>query len=136
MPEAVVELAETFLTERVNAVLVGRPLAETPFGTAMVSYLSVQLADGGVTMTGEAQAGFVRLPIATSGTVDVADGRSVVRLGDVSVGGVVVPEPVRQGMEQVLQQEVDRAVAQERFRARTIVIEQGKLTARGVVGDR
>lgn len=87
-------------------------------------------------MTGEAQAGFVRLPIATSGTVEVADGRPVVRLGDVSVGGVVVPEPVRQGMEQVLQQEVDRAIDREGFQVRTLVVEQGKLTVRGVVGDR
>lgn len=133
VPEVVVELVEGLLTERVNAALVGQPLADTPFGPASVSYVAVQLADGGVTLTGEAQAGWVRLPIASAATIDVADGRPVVHLGNVTVGGVVVPEPVRQSMEQVLQAEVNRAVARDNFQVRTVVIEQGKLTVRGRV---
>jgi hypothetical protein len=131
IPDVAVELAEALLTERVNAALVGQPLAETPFGTATVSSLSVRLADGSIILTGEAQAGWVRLPVASSATVDVTAGRPGVLLGDVVVGGVVVPEPVRLAMQQVLQDEVDRALAREGFRVRTVTVEDGKLTVRG-----
>jgi hypothetical protein len=129
-----VELAEDVLSERVNGALVGQPLADTPFGPATITWMRVELADGGIALAGEAQAGFLRLPVVADGTADVQAGRPLVRLRQVTLGGVVVPEPVRATLEQALQGEVDRAVASERFRARAVTIDAERLTVRGTQG--
>lgn len=135
VPEIVVELAEDVMSDHVNDALAGQPLADTPFGPATVSWMRVDLADGAIVLSGEAQAGFIRLPVAATSTVVVESGRPLVRLSQVTVGGAVVPEPVRVTMEQALQGEVDRVVAGERFRARAVTIGADRLIVRGTPSE-
>ena len=128
--EVVVEVPESLLTERLNAELAGRWEVETALGRAAVRNLAVQLRNGRIGVTGDAQAGVVSLPLSMTLTVAVQAGRPVVEVREATVGGVPLPESTQQQMERTLQQEINQTLAGQDVRLRAITVEDGKLTAR------
>jgi hypothetical protein len=130
-PEVTIELDEATLSSELNAQLAGRSLAQTPLGPATARALAVHLGDGQLEVTGTAQAGAVSAPINLTAVVEVQARRILVQVRDVRMGGVALPEVSRRGVEQVLQDQVDREIVQHRVTPRSATITQGKLVLVG-----
>ncbi len=122
---------EATLAEQLNAMLAGRSLVETPLGAAALGQVAVQLLEGRALGTGQVQVGFMRLPVSVTATADVVDGRPLVRVREMDVGGMPLPDAARQGIESQVQAEVDRIMAQRGFRVEAVTIQPGQLTVRG-----
>lgn len=130
-PDLIVELDEATLTEQLNAELAGNWQVETAVGPATVQSLEARFRDGRVELSGTAQAGYlVSLPLLVTTGVEARDGRPVVRVEQATVGGVPLPESGRREIETRLQSTLDRAIAGDRVRVQSIVVEQGTLRAR------
>jgi hypothetical protein len=126
-----IEVDQAQLAEQLNAAFAGRPLVETLFGPASVGQVSIELREGEALASGQVQAGFLSLPVTVTATADVEAGRPLVRVQDIAVSGMPLPDAARQGVEATIQAEVDRALAQQSFRVEAVTIQPGKLTVRG-----
>jgi hypothetical protein len=131
--ELSVVLDEAALTQQANAVLSGRAVGDTPLGAATVRNVAVQLRNGRLAATGSAQVGPTTVPLTVAATVEAVNGRPVVSVVEAAVAGVALPAGTRKLVEQTLQGQVDRALANQPLRVRTISIADGKMT---VVGSR
>lgn len=125
------ELDQATLTQQASAMLVGRPLADTPLGPATVRELSIQLDEGRAFVTGQVQAGFMTLPMSMTAAVDVDGGRPIVRVQAFAIGGFGLPDTVRQGVESRIQAEVDQAMTQQNARVDAVTIRPGTMTVSG-----
>ncbi len=127
------EVDDAVLTAQLNTWVAGRSLGETPLGTATAQELAVQLREDQVIITGTAQAGRLRLPVELAATAAVQSGHVQVHLRGAQLGGVSVPEQVRRGFEQRLQDQVDQTLRSYPVSVQSVRIGQGKLTIVGTL---
>jgi hypothetical protein len=130
-PEVTVQVDEATLSAELNAELAGRPLAQTPLGTATARALAIHLRDGQLDVTGTAEAGSLSAPINLTAVLAVQASRILVQVQDVRLGGVALPEATRRRVEQVLQDQMDRKILQYQVTPRSVTISQGKLVLVG-----
>ncbi|MGE3268441.1 MAG: hypothetical protein AB7P40_06820 [Chloroflexota bacterium] len=134
--DVVVEVTEAQLETQLNDVLVGQPLGNTPLGDATIQSVSVQLRDHLIQVGGGARAGFLQAPFLASGTiVPNSAGRPMVQVSQASVGGIELPEPVRESLAGSLQGHIDGLLTQQAVKIRTIDIADGKMRVVGTSGS-
>lgn len=129
--EVMIQLDEASLMEELNTNLAGRPLSGTPLGTATLRDLVVRLRNGQMLINGQAQIGGASVPIAITGTVEAQAGGARARVFDIRVGGFPLPESARQQVEQFVQEHVDRAMASQPLRVRSVRVADGRVTVIG-----
>ena len=134
--DVVMEVSEDELQSQLTTMLVGKSLGTTPLGDATVQTVSVALRDRQIQVSGAANAGFLNAPFTMAGTiVPDADGRAKVRVSEVTVGGMVLPDGTRAALAGLLQTEVDRMFADQSMKVRTIEIADGKMRLVGTTGS-
>jgi hypothetical protein len=131
--DVVVQVDEATLTRRLNAVLAGVSVGDTPLGPATVRDVTAQLRGGQVVATGTAQIGPTSLPVSLTGRIDVLSGRPRAALTDARLSGVQFPEAMRRDVEALMQGQVDQLLAGQPLRVKAVSIAEGKLT---IVGTR
>ena len=133
--EVSVEITEAELTQRLSQQLAGRSLGQTPLGAASVERLETSLRSGRAEVSGNARLGGASVPYTSQLTAapDPA-GRVQVRLADAKVGGVAVPESARADLESVMQSEVNRLLATQPMRVRSLEIGDGRMRIIGSPG--
>lgn len=129
--ETALVLDEATLSDRLNSAVAGQSLGDTPLGPATARDLAVQLRDGQVRVTGQAQAGGASLPVSIAGVVRVESEQPVVEVREAKVGSISLPEGTRQQLERSLQQQVNQVLAENRVRVRSVTIADGVLTLIG-----
>ena len=122
---------EATLTREVNHQLAGQPLMDTPLGAATVHSLTVQLRNGQILASGQAQIGPTNLPVSVAGTVTPQSGQLRATLTDARMGAVEMPAAARQQMQQQLQSQVDQLTATQPVRVQSVTIADGKMTVLG-----
>ena len=133
--EVSVEITEAELTQRLSQQLVGRSLGQTPLGAASIERLETSLRSGRAEVNGNARLGGASV-LYTSQLIAAPDaaGRVQVSLVDAKVGGVPVPESARDDLESVMQSEVNRLLATQPMRVRSIEIGDGRMRIIGSPG--
>ena len=131
--DVVVQVDEATLTRRLNAVLSGVSVGDTPLGPATVRDVTAQLRGGQVVAIGTAQIGPTSLPVSLTGRIDVLSGRPRAALVDARLSGVQLPEAMRRDVETLMQGQVDQLLAGQSLRVKAISIAEGTLT---IVGTR
>lgn len=127
----VFEVDERTITQEAQATVVGQDVGETPLGRATVQSIDVVLENGEVVANGQAKVGALTMPYSVVGTVNVMNGRPVVRVTQARAGGFGMPASTVQGIEQTLQSQLDQLLAQERMRVRSVTIQNGKMRVVG-----
>lgn len=125
--EVALDLSEDELARELNGNLAGRPLGSTPLGEAVVERFTVALRNGQIELGGSARLGGRNVPFTVVGTVSPSEGRPVARVSEARVSGAAMPEPARRQVEQTLQAEIDRRLARQPIRVRTVEIGGGQL---------
>lgn len=132
--EVSVQVSEADLSEQINSGLAGRPLGETPLGTATASSFNAQLREGQVRVNASAQVGGASAPLAVLGSVVARDGKPVVEVSDAKLGGVPLPDASRRQMQQAIQARVDASIARRPMRVTAVTIADGQMTIIGAPG--
>ena len=132
--DTVVQVDEGQIAQALNANYSGRPLGETPLGTATASDFAVQLRNGQFTVTSNAQVAGASAPVSLVGTVAARNDKAVVTVTDATVGGVPLPDATRQRVQSSIQAQVDQIVASQNVRLHSASIGDGKLTLSGTRG--
>jgi hypothetical protein len=134
--DVVVEVSEGQLQSQLSDLLVGKSLSVTPLGDATIQSVTVALRDRQVRVGGGATVGFVSAPFTAAGTVDPSpSGRPVVSVSEATLGGVLLPDPVRLALTESLQTQVDGLFAERSLKVRTIDITDGRMRVVGTVGS-
>jgi hypothetical protein len=130
-----VELTEADLTVLLNQQLAGRSIGETPLGAATIDRLQVALQAGRADATGDARLGDLRVPFRSQMTAQPdGAGRVKVDVLQASVASIALPEAARSELRDLIQAEVDRLLAGQPMRVRSIEIGGGRLRAIGAPG--
>jgi hypothetical protein len=130
-----VELTEADLTVLLNQQLAGRSIGETPLGAATIDRLQVALQGGRADATGDARLGGMRVPFSSQMTAQPdSAGRVRVDVLQASVASIALPEAARTELRDLIQAEVDRLLARQPMRVRSIEIGGGRLRAIGAPG--
>lgn len=129
--ETALVLDEATLSDRLNSAVAGLSLGDTPLGPATARDLAVQLRDGQVRVTGQAQAGGASLPVSMAAGVRVESEQPIVDLREAKVGSIALPEGTRRQLEQLLQQQVNQVLMQNQVQVRSVTIADGVLTLIG-----
>jgi len=126
--DLVIEVTETDLTEQLQLLLVGQPLGATPIGDATIRSVWVTLRDGQMQVGGGASVGPLSAPFVVAGTITPdAAGRPSVTLTSAQVSGFAIPDAIRAGLGELLQQQIDQLFAQGTMRIRTVEIADGRM---------
>ena len=131
--EQSIELTETQLSDALSQRLVGQALGSTPLGPATLQRLGVQLRNGQIQASGDAQVGGSTVPVTMTSHVDVQDGRPLAVVDDARAAGMPVPQSARASLQQAIQTQLDQEIGRLGLRVRSVAIADGKLT---VVGTR
>jgi hypothetical protein len=128
-----IEVTESELTSALNDQVAGRPVAETPLGTASIQRMSAQLRDGHMRATGNALAGSTSLPVELTASMHVENGRPLVVVDDLRAAGVPLPASAREPVQHALQAQLDQQVQARQLRITSVVVADGTLR---LVGSR
>jgi hypothetical protein len=130
--ELAVEIGEVELSRQLSQQLLGRPLAQTPLGTASVDSVQVELHPGRAEVSGTARLGGVDAPFTMIMTALAEPSGSVkIALSEARLSGLLVPEVARAELEGQVQREVDRLIGQQAIRVRSVELTEGRLRAVG-----
>ena len=130
--DTVIEIGEAELSERFSERYVGRSLGQTPLGSPTIERVQVELRSGRIETSGSARVVGASVPFTSQMTAapDSA-GRVKVTVTDARAGGLPLPDAARAELEADLQTEIDRLLARQPMRVRSIEIEDGRLIAIG-----
>ena len=129
-----VEITQDELTNQLNQQLAGRPLGATPVGQATMRKVAVQLTDGQLQVSGDAEVGGTSVPVTMTGTTDAENGRALVTVTEVKAAGVPLPASARDAVQQAIQSQVDADVARMHLRVKSVTVSPGKLVVKGTPG--
>ncbi len=128
------DIGQQALTERANALLNGRSLANTPLGTTTLHDISVQVREDQIIVSALADSGPTRLPARLAVVPQTQNGRILVHVVAAQLADVSAPEPVRYQVEQYVQNLVEQALGNTHYEVQSIELGSGKLNI--VIGDR
>jgi hypothetical protein len=130
--DTVLEISEAELSERFSERYVGRSLGQTPLGSPTIERVQVMLRNGRVETNGSARLAGASVPFTSQMTAAHDSAGSVkVTVTDARAGGLPLPDSARAELEADLQTEMDRLLARQPMRVRSIEIEDGQLRAIG-----
>jgi hypothetical protein len=133
--EVAVEIGERELSEGLNQRLAGRSLGQTPLGSPTLERVQVALRDGQAQTTGTARLGGASLPFTSSASLAPdAAGRVRLSVADAKLGGIPLPDQARSELESDLQDQVDRLLARQPIRVRSIQVGDGRIRLVGTPG--
>jgi hypothetical protein len=126
-----VEITEAELTEVLSQRLVGQPLGTTPFGPATLKRIDVQLDNGYVQASGDAQVAAATVPVELTASGTVRDGRAVITIDDLRAAGLTLPQSTRDSFQRTVQAQLDAEVERRQLRVTGWSIAGGKLVLTG-----
>lgn len=126
--DLVLEFTEAELTEQLQVLLVGQPLGATPIGDATIRSVWVAFRDGEMQVGGGASVGPLSGPFVVTGRIAPNEaGRPILTLTSAQVSGFMIPDGIRAGLGDLLQQQLDQLFAQGTMRVRTIEMADGRM---------
>jgi hypothetical protein len=126
--EVTLDIGERELTQVLSQELAGRPIGQTPLGTATVEQIQVSLRSGRAEVSGTARVGGNSVPYtALASAAPDAEGRARVQLTDARVANLPLPEAGRAQLEATVQRQLDQLVSARRMRVRSIEIGDGRM---------
>src|SRR5258708_146986 len=104
------EITEANLSQRLSERLVGQSLGTTPLGAATLKRLGVELRDGQIQVTGDAQIAAATVPIWMTARAVVVAGHAVVTVDELRAASVSLPSSARVSVQASIQAQVDADV--------------------------
>ncbi len=125
------EIDENALTQAANQTLLGVSLGSTPLGEAKIYDIKVLLQSGVVGISGNAEVGFVKVPIEATAKVGLSDGVPRVNVENTQVGGITMPNLVNDQLEGPIQSQIDSLLSGQNIDITSLTIDSGKLIILG-----